>query len=176
MTTDDPGKPVIIGSDVVGELFATLENSDEVVAALRKRMEYAGLSFSTVEQIAGLAEGAVGKYLSPLQVRSLTVASLLRITQVLGVKMTMIVDEALTRRMRRRWVQRDGKRVHANRQVSLGQAQLRRVLKPVAAELGRRGGVARMKTTTLEERREIGRLGAQVRWGHREVRREQPSR
>jgi hypothetical protein len=43
-------------------------------------------------------------------------------------------------------------------------AQMRRILPAAASEMGRRGGVARMRMLSLEERRAIGRLGAQRRW------------
>ena len=35
---------------------------------------------------------------------------------------------------------------------------------PEAVKLGRRGGKARLKTMTAEQRREIARKGAQARW------------
>jgi hypothetical protein len=63
----DSGKPVLIGGNVCGELVAVFENTDDVVAALRARMQYIGASFGLVEQLAGMAEGALGKYISPLQ-------------------------------------------------------------------------------------------------------------
>jgi hypothetical protein len=40
-------------------------------------------------------------------------------------------------------------------------------LKPIASELGKRGGRARMAKLSLEQRREIGRRGAQIRWAAR---------
>jgi general stress protein YciG len=48
-----------------------------------------------------------------------------------------------------------------------GQVTMRRVLKAVASEMGKRGGKARMATMTPEQRRDIGRRGAAARWGRR---------
>jgi hypothetical protein len=55
-------------------------------------------------------------------------------------------------------------KVHSRRLPTLGPAQL---LKPVAAELGRRGGVARMAKLSVEERQAIGRRGAAIRGARR---------
>jgi hypothetical protein len=162
---DDPGKKSIaIDGNVVGELFATLENSDDVVAALRARMAYVGVSYGVVEELADMPEGAIGKYLAPLQVKRLSITSLLRISRALGVRAVLYVDAALSRKMQRQWIRRDLGKVHARRLPTLGQAQLKRILKPAAAELGRRGGRARQAMLSAEQRREIGRLGAQRRW------------
>jgi hypothetical protein len=59
---------------------------------------------------------------------------------------------------------RDGKAERPG-QPSLGQVTMRRVLKAVASEMGKRSGKARMASTTPEERRRIGQLGARARWG-----------
>jgi hypothetical protein len=134
---------------------------------LRKRAAYVGLSYGLIDELTALGEGSTGKYLSPARVRHLSISSLLKITAVLGLRPLLFVDEALTRKMQRQWTLRDAGKVHSRRQPSLGPAQMRRVLKPVAAELGRRGGVARMSKLSLEQRREIGRRGAAVRWRNR---------
>jgi hypothetical protein len=168
----DPGKMVAIGGDVVGELLAVFENGDDLVEQLRRRASYIGLSHQLIEELAEMAEGSAGKYLSALKVKSLTIASLAKIGRVLGVSAILYVDPALVREMQSSWSKRDERRVHTKRQVSLGKAQLRRVLKPVASEMGRRGGVARMAKLTIEERRAIGRRGAAVRWAHRNLARE----
>jgi hypothetical protein len=162
---DNP-KQVIIGTDVVGELLAVFENNDDVVAALRARMTYVGMSFGLLEVLAKppLPEGAAAKYLAPLQLRSLTISSLLRLAEPLGLKAILVVDEALTRKWQKQWTKRDTAKVHGKRQPSLGQTQIRRLLRPLAAELGRRGGIARQAKLTAEQRREIGLAGARARW------------
>jgi hypothetical protein len=147
-----------------GKTFAVFESGDTLVEQLRKRASYVGLSYGLLEELAGMAEGAVGKYLSPARTKQLTVASLMRIASTLGLKAHLIVDEDLVRRMKPRWEKRDGKRVHGRRSPSLGPATLRRVLPAAAAEMGRRCAAARLKQTTAEERREIGRRGALIRW------------
>jgi hypothetical protein len=164
----NPGKSVLVGSDVCGELLAVFSNTDDVIAAVRARMQYIGASFSLVEQIADppMAEGALAKYLAPLQVKQLTLASLMRICEPLGVRGMLFIDPALAAKAAPSWEKRNGAKVHPNRQAKLGQATLRRVLPEVAAELGRRGGLKR-RNLPAAERVRLARLAAQARWKSR---------
>src|SRR5262249_35458256 len=95
------------------------------------------------------------------------VASLMRIAEPLGLRGLLYVDPELVRRMKPLWTKRDGKRVHTKRQLTLGKATIRRVLRTIASEMGKRGGLARMRKLTPEQRREIGRRGAAIRWARR---------
>jgi hypothetical protein len=163
---DDTGKQVAVDGAPVGTLFSTFQSSDDLVDQLRKRAAHVGLAYGALEELAGMPAGAAGKYLSPLQVRRLTIGALMRIAEPLGLCGLLYVDPELARRMRSHWNLRDGKRVHARR-PPIGKAQLARILRPVAAELGRRGHAAFMRKTTAEQRREIGRRGAAIRWARR---------
>jgi hypothetical protein len=123
----DAGKPV--SNNVCGELFAVFQDGDDLVAALRRRMEYIGASFGLVEHLADppMPEGSLAKYLSALRVKGLTVASLLRIGHVLGLRAALVVDENLTRKMQGQWTKRDARKVHSRRLPTLGKAQIRRL-------------------------------------------------
>jgi hypothetical protein len=151
------------------ELLACFQDADDLVEPLRKRAASVGLSYGLLDAITGLGEGSTGKYLAPARVRHLSISSLLKITEALGLRPLLVVDEALIRKMQRRWSKRDASEAHARRPPSLGQAQLRRMLRPIAVELGRRGHAAFLRATTPERRKDIGRLGAAVRWGKTEA-------
>jgi hypothetical protein len=148
-------------TDTIG---GTLNTADDVVAALKARMSELGVSYATVEYLAAWGENSLAKYLGDVRSRKFTLDSLLRVTAVLGLRMNLVVDDELTRQVSAEWGNRDEKRVHARRQPRLGRTTLRRVLPAAAAEMGRRGAAARLKATTAEQRRNIGRLGAMVRW------------
>jgi hypothetical protein len=141
----------------------TLDSTDDVVAAIRERMASIGVSYALAEHLSGIAENSLSKYLSSVRSRELTIASLLRIASALGLRLALVVDEELTRQCQPAWEKRDEKRIHARR-PALGQGTLKRVLKPAAAELGRRGHLARMRATSAEERRNIARIAAAARW------------
>lgn len=40
---------------------------------------------------------------------------------------------------------------------------------PAAVQLGRRGGKARLKKMTPEQRSEVAKMGAAARWGYKKV-------
>jgi hypothetical protein len=94
----------------------------------------------------------------------MSIASLLAIAKVLGVKSIMITDERLMMQMLPLWEKRDASKVHARRRASLSQVTLKRVMSPVAAELGRRGAAARNAKLGPEARRRLARAAARARW------------
>lgn len=59
-----------------------------------------------------------------------------------------------------------GNAVHVMR-IATGEIDERLPTRTAAAELGRRGGKARAKALTEEQRSEIGRKGASARWAKR---------
>jgi hypothetical protein len=154
-------------ADDANSLFDVFRDGDGLIQSLRRRIEYMGTSFGVVDELSELGEGACSKYLTALQAKAITVNSLLRLTSALGLRVELHVDEALTRKMQPLWTKRDGSKAHARRPPSLGKATWKRVMGPVAAEMGRRGAAARMARTTPEQRREQGRRGALKRWGCR---------
>jgi hypothetical protein len=121
------GKPVMIDGNVVGELFAVFCDGDTLVEQLRKRMAAIGISYGVVEELAEMSEGGLRKYLSPARVHQLTLPSMLRITEAIGLKALLVVDPKLVAKVSPSWSKRDERRVRARR-PALGQAQLRRIL------------------------------------------------
>jgi hypothetical protein len=97
----------------------------------------------------------------------LSIASLLKITNAMALKAVLVVDEDLLAQMRPQWEKRDGSKAYARRRASLGVTTMKRVLSPVASEMGKRGHAAMMKRTTPELRRELAKAAAETRWQHR---------
>jgi hypothetical protein len=69
--TDSNTGTVQIGRKTVGK-FA---DYDAMVEAIRERAADVGLSYGLLDQLTGLGEGGVGKYLADLRVRHLSVTS-----------------------------------------------------------------------------------------------------
>jgi hypothetical protein len=153
-----------IGAGTPGEIIGQFENYDELIARLKERAAAVGLSYLAIDDFAGFSSGYTSAILGGLQKRHLSVSSLLAIARVLGVKSVMVVDPELTRRMQSEYGKRDAAKAHGKRLPKLGNAQIRRLLRPIAAEMGKRGGRARMAGLTSEMRRELGRHGARTRW------------
>jgi hypothetical protein len=90
----------------------------------------------------------------------------MRICEPLGVRALLYVDPELVEQMRPQWERRNELKVHSASPNAkrLGRVTVARVLPQIASEMGRRGHLARMKSTTPAQRRAIGRLGAEARW------------
>jgi hypothetical protein len=98
MADHDP-ELVQIGGDDVGKF----EDGDALVDQLHKRAAYIGLSYGVIDELAGFPEGGTRKYLAPLRVRQLTIPSLLRLTEALGLKALLYVDPKLVAKMAPAW-------------------------------------------------------------------------
>jgi hypothetical protein len=97
LADSNTGKPVLVDGNVVGELVAVFQDGDDLVEQLRKRAAYIGLSYGLIDELTGLGEGGVGKYLAPVRGKQLTMTSMLRIAEVLGVKALFYVDDIARR-------------------------------------------------------------------------------
>ena len=111
-----------------------------------------------------MAEGALGKYLADIRVKQFTVASLLRVASVMGVRCVFVIDDNLLREMKPYWELRDEKKAHARRRASLGRATLERLLPVVFSEFAKRGAAARNEKLTAHRRKRLAQRAARARW------------
>jgi hypothetical protein len=164
MTDFDRSKSVEIGGNVVGQLVGGFTDYDSLVEQLRARIGAVGLSYRVLEEIAGLPEGGAGKYLADARARHLSVDSLLKISEAVGIRGMFVTDEKLLRKMQPLFEMRDGRKVHARRRAKLGAVTLRRVRPAVLSELGKRGAAARNAKLGPEARRALAQAAARARW------------
>jgi hypothetical protein len=148
----------------VDGVVATFADYDGLIEALRERAASMGLSYATVDCLCEFAEGGTGKYLSDARARQLTVAPLLKIAEVLAIKGLFVEDAELLRRMKPFYEKRDELKAHARRRAPLGAVTLRRVLPAAAAEMGKRGAIARNSRLAPEVRSALARAAARARW------------
>jgi hypothetical protein len=159
MADSNTGKSVQVDS-VVG----AFTDYDGLIEALRERAASIGLSYAMIDCLSEFSEGGTGKYLSDARVRHLSVASLLKITETLGVRSLLYIDPELTARMRPMWEKRHELKAHARRRAPLGATTLRRVTPAVLSELGKRGAAARNAKLTPERRHALAQAAAKARW------------
>jgi hypothetical protein len=152
----------------IGTAVGGFSDYDGLVEALRARVADVGLSYRILEELAGMPEGGVAKYLADVRVRRLSIESLLQITEAIGVRAIFVTDETLLRKMRPLYEKRDDTRVHARRRAPLGPITLRRVMSPVAAEMGKRGAASRNARLGPELRRKLAQAAARARWQGRD--------
>jgi hypothetical protein len=166
MVKFDSGTVQVDGA-TVGQLVGGFSDYDALVEQLRARISAVGLSYRVLEEIAGLPEGGAGKYLADARVRHLSVDSLLQIAEVVGIRGIFVTDERLLRKYRPLYEKRDATKAHAHRRAPLGAVTLKRVLPAAAAEMGRRGALARNSKLTPETRRALAQAAARARWKSR---------
>ena len=147
-----------------GAIVGSFHDYDGLVEGLRARAASVNLSYELIEDLADLANGALSKYLSDLRKKQLTIASLLRVTQVLGVKVIFVTDDKLLRAMQPYWEPRDAKKAHARRRASLGRATIERLLPVAFSEFAKLGAAARNAKLTAHRRKRLARRAAKARW------------
>jgi hypothetical protein len=112
---DLDSRTVTIAGKAVGKLAGELGSYDDLVESLRQRAAQLGVSYRILEEVAGLAEGCVGKYLSDTRARHFTVDSLLQITGALAVRTVFVEDVEQLRRMQPLYETRNELKVRARR-------------------------------------------------------------
>jgi transcriptional regulator with XRE-family HTH domain len=155
---------------VDGAVVGSFTDYDSLIEQLRARISAVGLSYATLEDLVGMCDGTLGKYLSDVRVRRLSIESFLKISEAVGVRGVLVTDDTLLRKYRPLYENRDSAKAHPRRRARLGDVTLKRVLPAAAAELGRRGAAARNAALPAEVRRELARAAARARWKGRRPR------
>jgi transcriptional regulator with XRE-family HTH domain len=155
---------VRVDDAAIGQLVGGFSDYDQLIEALRARISEVGLSYRVLEEIAGMAEGQVAKYLSDARVKNLSVSSLLQISEAIGVRGVFISDERLLRKYRPLYEMRDAAKAHAHRRARLGATTLKRVRPVILSELGKKANAARNAKLSPETRRALARAAAMARW------------
>ena len=124
----------------MAEVIAEFHDRESLRDALRAAKDLRGISFETLDELAGMARGHASKVLSLHGERQITFATMTWLAGALGCKMQLVSDDAALAHINGRMVARDPKLV--------------------------RGGAI---TLTFSKRfySRIGKLGARARWrGH----------
>jgi hypothetical protein len=151
-----------------GAIVGSFSDYDSLVEALRERISAVGLSHRILEEISGMSEGALAKYLADLRCKHLSISSLLQIAEAVGVRGILVTDDAMLRRVRPMWEMRQAKKAHSGGLSAkrLGPVTIARVLPDIAREMGRRGGLRR-RELPAETRRALAQAAARARWRSR---------
>jgi hypothetical protein len=139
------------------EIVGTFRDYDAMVPVIRARIAELGLSYADVDRLAGLAGGHTGKLLGDARVKQFGLYSFLRMTETVGLRGALFVDQALVEEMRRHWSKCDTAQKRASRKAPLGKATLARVFPVVVREMQKRGVDVRSRNLTPAQRSAIAR-------------------
>jgi hypothetical protein len=128
------------------DVYGSPQDYDALIAVFVRRAADLGISHAALDDLAGLADGFIGKALGPSKVKRLGPMSLFAVLPALGLKITLVEDpDALRRyggRARRRqgrqarmgnFAQRAGKRVVERTTRYLAGCSWSEILKTVSA-------------------------------------------
>lgn len=138
-----------------------VDDSQAIVAVIRGRLDELRMSHASLENLAGLASGHVGKVLGPAPVKRFGLDALWLVLPALGLKMVIEQDMDAVRVMEKRWEIRDELR----RRPGLIRRRYTPELKAlVIAEAARERINVLNARTSPEDRADRARKAARARW------------
>ena len=90
-----------------GRRLSVASNYDELIEAIRARLEELQVSQAALEELAGLTGGHLGKLIGASRVKTLGMMSLFLILEALAVRVVFEEDPDLLRKMEGRWEKRE---------------------------------------------------------------------
>ena len=147
-----------MADDEQPRVIADLSSYEQMLAALRARINELQINGERFDEYSGLPRGYLSKLVGAKPIRRLGMISFAPVLAGLGLRLLVIEDTAATERLKNRLPPRNGSYVRsAAWQVTLTRRFLQKI--------GRLGGQANMAKLTAEQRSELGRKGAAARWG-----------
>jgi hypothetical protein len=144
-------------------LTAAITSYDEMIDALRARKAELGLSDAVVDDLTGLPTGYTGKVLGPARVKKMGALSLWLMLEVLAFDMRLDSSVEKAARMQERWEKRsEGQANMNNKAKPLSLRNLAKKNRETFREAGRKGGRARARLQTAEQRRSLARKGGRA--------------
>jgi hypothetical protein len=146
-----------------------VRNHVELADGLAAAKNFRGLSNEELEELTGLAAGAVDKLLGPSRVKGFGKNSLAWMLAALGLRLRIEPDPEQEQLMASRWQRRNHKqiRVYAH---PVSMTMLRRAKPMIFAALSRKAALARLTKIPDIERSRIARKAAKARWKRRSKR------
>jgi hypothetical protein len=140
----------------------TFRDYDALIAAIRDHAATLGIPYRLIDELANLATGTTGHVLGDAQTKRLGMMSFLAMTETMGLRGVLYVDQHLVDQMRPHWQRGDMKKAHSKRLARLGRTAMKRVFPAVASEMGKRGGQVRSAKQTAKQRQQLARLGGRA--------------
>ena len=138
-------------------VIADISSYEEMIAALRRRVNELNINGERFDEYAGLPRGYLSKLVGANPVRRLGMSSFEPVLSGLGLRCLFVEDEAATQRLKNRLPPRNGSYVRG------GVTHLALTTR-FMQKIGRLGAQARIDNSTEAQRRKWARRAAIARW------------
>jgi hypothetical protein len=138
-------------------VIADISSYEEMIAALRRRVNELNINGERFDEYAGLPRGYLSKLVGANPVRRLGMSSFEPVLSGLGLRCLFVEDEAATQRLKNRLPPRNGSYVRG------GVTHLALTTR-FMQKIGRLGAQARIDNSTEAQRRKWARQAAIARW------------
>jgi hypothetical protein len=151
----------------LSEPFAVVADHNQLLEAIRRRIQELGLSYEVVNDLAGLQQNYLTKVISNPPPKRMSPFTQFLILQALGLRVRLEEDPELIEKLKGRWSKRKLRKsmrtaVSIDRVIELPPDFMRRI--------SRMGCEARMRKLSPERRSDLARNAASARWRqHREA-------
>lgn len=147
----------------------TIRDYDELVAALRSRMDEIGISYEDLEDLCGLTRGHISKVFGPIRAKNIGMDVLLLLMGGLALRARLEPDLEAAHAMEHRWE----RRAEFCRRVGIRKRFSPEMRAKIMSEIGRIGGsMPKRFRIPPDRRKQINKRNAKRGW---ETRRSRPS-
>src|SRR6516165_5035334 len=138
-------------------VIADISSYEEMIAALRRRVNELNINGERFDEYAGLPRGYLSKLVGANPVRRLGMTSFEPVLTALGLRCLFVEDEQATQRLKNRLPPRNGSYVRGGvTHIALTTRFMQKI--------GRKGAQARIDNSTEAQRRKWARQAAIARW------------
>ncbi len=140
---------------------------DQLVSALRERIDKLAISQQLIDDLAGWAGGYAGKVLGPSEVKRMSTDSLFILLETLGLGLQLVENPAALARMEARYE----RRVERTRRTGVIRRHISAAVREAVVHehviaRATNGGHARAACLPSKQRVQIARKAARARWDH----------
>ena len=152
----------------LSEPFAVVADHNQLLAAIRRRVEELELSYEVVEHLAGLQSGYLAKIIGNPPIKRASPFTSFLILQALGLRVKLEKDPELIEKLSKRWTKR--KLPKSKKSIPDAGTYKYEVTPDLMRRRGRLGGYARAAKLSRERLSEIGRAAVNDRWSKKQCR------
>jgi hypothetical protein len=148
-------------------VYAVVDDHNQLLVAIRRRIAELNVSHETVEYLAGLQSGYLSKVIADPPPKRMSPFTQFLILQALGLRVRLEEDPQLIEKLKGRWSKRKLRKsmrtaVSMDRVIHLPPDFMRRI--------SRMGCEARMRKLSPERRSALARQAAMARWSKSKAR------